>query len=79
MLCTKQLQRPLPIDLAAPAQREAVEPLCAPQVAEHRFDSGSEWQKYTAYRLNWPGGLPLALRFSGGVRRHVAALLLLEK
>lgn len=34
------IELPLPIDLAAPAQREAVEPLVAPQVSEHRFDGG---------------------------------------
>jgi hypothetical protein len=34
------IELPLPIDLGAPAQREAVEPLVVSQVAEHRFDRG---------------------------------------
>lgn len=34
------VQLPLPIDLAASAQREAVEPLVVAQIAEHRLDGG---------------------------------------
>lgn len=34
------IQLPLSIDLLAPAQREAGEPLVVPRVAEHRLDGG---------------------------------------
>lgn len=34
------VELPLPIDLRAPAQRQAIEPLVVPQVAEHQFDGG---------------------------------------
>ena len=40
MLCTRQIQLPLRIDLLLPSEREAIQPFVVTHVAEHRLHRG---------------------------------------
>jgi len=62
------VELPLRVDLLLPAQREAIEPLVVPQVAEHRLDGGESAavQRTSARRIDGPPHA-LAGAFRAGV------------
>ena len=62
------VQLPLGIDLLPPTEREPVQPLVVPQVAEHRFDGGesSPVARSACFAVDGPLH-PVGVAFFGGI------------